>query len=266
MRSEWNVSDDNDDDDDDQEQGGMSKLFQEETACSQLSSGSTHEEVDGGSVSSNSHNDEQIIVSDDEDQEEDHFRSRQYHKRDSSDDDDEVMQVDGIDDDSSCDEKSTSEDDAGDGGEVQNNPGEVLGDEHEGAQIPGTEQEGEKQQDVDNPDEPAAMDTTGQQEGNDQSFKTAGADDEDDYSVDGVCLEFMRPQEILIVSLPESEVLAPGRYILALEFTGQLDDSMRGFYRTRHQVHGTERWGAACHFEATGARKCFPCFDQPEFR
>ena len=25
-------------------------------------------------------------------------------------------------------------------------------------------------------------------------------------------------------------------------------------------------WGAACHFEATGARKCFPCMDQPEFR
>ena len=98
-------------------------------------------------------------------------------------------------------------------------------------------------------------------------------EEEEDVEIDGVRLEFMRQKELLIISLPVEEgeeglsLLPPGRYILQMEFSGQLDDSMRGFYRTRHRLRdGTERWGAACHFEATGARKCFPCFDQPEFR
>merc|ERR1719351_405239 len=58
----------------------------------------------------------------------------------------------------------------------------------------------------------------------------------------------------------------PCSLLLEISFGGQLDDSMRGMYRTSHLVLGQKKWGAACHFEATGARKCFPCFDQPEFR
>ena len=72
--------------------------------------------------------------------------------------------------------------------------------------------------------------------------------------------EVLEAEEVLEINLLET--LQPCHLTLNVTYSGTLDDSMRGFYRTRHP----EGWGAACHFEATGARKCFPCIDQPEFR
>jgi len=76
--------------------------------------------------------------------------------------------------------------------------------------------------------------------------------------------EVLKQEEVIIVELKEP--MYPCSLLLEISFEGQLDDSMRGMYRTSHLVLGQKKWGAACHFEATGARKCFPCFDQPEFR
>ncbi|MBI4550281.1 MAG: M1 family metallopeptidase [Candidatus Omnitrophica bacterium] len=53
---------------------------------------------------------------------------------------------------------------------------------------------------------------------------------------------------------------------LRLEFTGELNDQMHGFYRTRYEAGGRERWGAATQFEATDARRAFPCWDEPDFK
>ncbi|MCG3176563.1 MAG: Aminopeptidase N [Candidatus Omnitrophica bacterium] len=53
---------------------------------------------------------------------------------------------------------------------------------------------------------------------------------------------------------------------LALEYTGELNDKMHGFYRTRYTVDGATRWGAATQFEATDARRCFPCWDEPDLK
>ena len=72
--------------------------------------------------------------------------------------------------------------------------------------------------------------------------------------------EVFEAEELLRINLCNS--LQPCQLTLTITYSGTLDDSMRGFYRTQHP----EGWGAACHFEATGARKCFPCIDQPEFR
>jgi len=74
----------------------------------------------------------------------------------------------------------------------------------------------------------------------------------------------LEKQEVVLISF--SEEISPSSLLLSISYHGTLDDSMRGFYRTSHTVAGVKKWGAACHFEATGARKCFPCFDQPEFR
>jgi len=71
-------------------------------------------------------------------------------------------------------------------------------------------------------------------------------------------------QEVILITFPDQ--VSPCSLLLSISYSGVLDDSMRGFYRTSHLVSGVKKWGAACHFEATGARKCFPCFDQPEFR
>jgi puromycin-sensitive aminopeptidase len=59
--------------------------------------------------------------------------------------------------------------------------------------------------------------------------------------------------------------LAPGPALVSLRFRGQLNDKLRGFYRSRFtdQQH-TERIIATTQFEATDARRAFPCWDEPD--
>ncbi len=68
------------------------------------------------------------------------------------------------------------------------------------------------------------------------------------------------------VSLIFADKIKPGHYSLQIEFTGELNDKMHGFYRTSYMVDGEKRWGAATQFEATDARRCFPCFDEPDLK
>ena len=54
---------------------------------------------------------------------------------------------------------------------------------------------------------------------------------------------------------------------LRLRFRGTLNDKLRGFYRSRFKgPAGEERWLAATQFEATDARRAFPCWDEPAFK
>jgi puromycin-sensitive aminopeptidase len=50
---------------------------------------------------------------------------------------------------------------------------------------------------------------------------------------------------------------------LHLAFQGKLNDELAGFYRSRYTVRGEQRNMALTQFEATDARRCFPCFDEP---
>ena len=59
------------------------------------------------------------------------------------------------------------------------------------------------------------------------------------------------------------EKIPAGKIKLALAFTGVLNDTMRGFYRSRYVVDGKERFMATTQFESTDARQAFPCFDEP---
>ena len=57
----------------------------------------------------------------------------------------------------------------------------------------------------------------------------------------------------------------PGDWTLHLEFTGILNDKLAGFYRsTWTDAEGTKRPLAASQFEATDARRAFPCWDEPD--
>ena len=68
-------------------------------------------------------------------------------------------------------------------------------------------------------------------------------------------------------SLDFSEFLHPGLWRLSIEFTGTLNDKLRGFYRsTFTAADGTAETLAVTQFEATDARRAFPCWDEPAFK
>lgn len=49
--------------------------------------------------------------------------------------------------------------------------------------------------------------------------------------------------------------------VLEMEFTGELNDKMKGFYRSKYFTStGEERFAGVTQFEATDARRCFPCW------
>ncbi len=54
-----------------------------------------------------------------------------------------------------------------------------------------------------------------------------------------------------------------GSATLKIEYDGVLNDKMHGFYRTSYNVNGIMKYGAATQFEATDARRAFPCWDEP---
>ena len=72
--------------------------------------------------------------------------------------------------------------------------------------------------------------------------------------------------ETLTVDLPE--VIKAGiKTNLFCSYTGSLNDQMKGFYRSKYTTEsGEERFCATTQFEATDARRCFPCWDEPAIK
>ncbi len=64
-----------------------------------------------------------------------------------------------------------------------------------------------------------------------------------------------------------AESLAPGTWRLKIVFRGTLNDKLRGFYRSTYKdAGGATHTLAATQFEATDARRAFPCWDEPAFK
>ena len=70
-------------------------------------------------------------------------------------------------------------------------------------------------------------------------------------------------EERVILGLPEE--ISPGPWTLRLRFAGTINDRLRGFYRsTFTDAEGREQVIATTQFEATDARRAFPCWDEPD--
>ncbi|MBI3806603.1 MAG: M1 family metallopeptidase [Nitrospirae bacterium] len=64
-----------------------------------------------------------------------------------------------------------------------------------------------------------------------------------------------------------TELLSPGTWKLTMAFSGTLNSKLRGFYRSTYKDEGGVIHSlAATQFEATDARRAFPCWDEPDFK
>ena len=69
-------------------------------------------------------------------------------------------------------------------------------------------------------------------------------------------------EESETVTITFDETIQPGQGTLNLSFSGTLNDQLRGFYRSEYQdPDGSPRILATTQFEATDARRAFPCLD-----
>ena len=70
--------------------------------------------------------------------------------------------------------------------------------------------------------------------------------------------------ELETVTLSFANAIEPGAAQLDLRFTGALNDKLRGFYRSQYvNPEGETAYLATTQFEATDARRAFPCWDEP---
>ena len=69
------------------------------------------------------------------------------------------------------------------------------------------------------------------------------------------------------VTLTLGDQAGPGAWSLEISFDGILNDDLRGFYRSVYtDEDGNEKTIATTQFEATDARRAFPCWDEPDFK
>jgi puromycin-sensitive aminopeptidase len=86
---------------------------------------------------------------------------------------------------------------------------------------------------------------------------------------DGTTIEGHIPvdEDSEVLTLALSQPADAGAWMLHIAFSGELNDKLRGFYRsTFTDDDGVERVIATTQFEATDARRAFPCWDEPDFK
>ncbi len=65
------------------------------------------------------------------------------------------------------------------------------------------------------------------------------------------------------VSFNFAEELPAGMHTLRLQFSGDINEGLHGFYRSRYEDQGKYKWLATTQFEAVHARQAFVCIDEP---
>src|SRR3984885_3945054 len=71
--------------------------------------------------------------------------------------------------------------------------------------------------------------------------------------------------ELEQVTFQPADLLPPGPCTISCRFSGTLNDKLRGFYRSTYTgLDGETQTMATTQFESVDARRCFPCFDEPD--
>jgi aminopeptidase N len=88
----------------------------------------------------------------------------------------------------------------------------------------------------------------------------------DDKPLAASAIKIDSKTELVTISL--AKALQPGEHTLALKFAGKINQFGRGLYYAKYQEQGSgaEKILLGTQFEATDARRFFPCWDEPVFR
>jgi len=88
----------------------------------------------------------------------------------------------------------------------------------------------------------------------------------DDKPISRDAIKIDKDNELLRIGT--SEELPAGPHTLALSFSGKINQQGRGLYYMPYQEQGTgaKKIALGTQFEATDARRFFPCWDEPSFR
>jgi len=88
----------------------------------------------------------------------------------------------------------------------------------------------------------------------------------DDVALPKSAIKIDKEKELLTLALLSE--LKPGDHTLALRFEGKINEAGQGLFYMRYQEHGSgaTKLMLGTQFEATDARRFFPCWDEPAFR
>ncbi|XP_066443033.1 puromycin-sensitive aminopeptidase isoform X1 [Eleutherodactylus coqui] len=94
---------------------------------------------------------------------------------------------------------------------------------------------------------------------------TASYAPEGDEEIHATGFNYQNEDEKVTLSFPST--LQKGTGMLKIDFVGELNDKMKGFYRSKYTTaSGEVRYAAVTQFEATDARRAFPCWDEPAIK
>ena len=77
-------------------------------------------------------------------------------------------------------------------------------------------------------------------------------------------IQLEEKQEKLVLLF--ADALTAGSYELSIAFDGEINKHLAGFYWTSYKYNGEVKVFATTQFEATDARRAFPCWDEPSFK
>jgi aminopeptidase N len=88
----------------------------------------------------------------------------------------------------------------------------------------------------------------------------------DGKAIPKMAIKFDAKNELLTIAAPGE--LPPGEHTLALKFTGKINQFGSGLFYGKYEEQGTgaKKIFLGTQFEATDARRVFPCWDEPVFR
>ncbi|XP_078280972.1 puromycin-sensitive aminopeptidase [Rhinoraja longicauda] len=94
---------------------------------------------------------------------------------------------------------------------------------------------------------------------------TASFVPEGGQEINATGFNYQNEDEKVTLSFPSA--LQKGNGTLKIDFVGELNDKMKGFYRSKYTTpSGETHFAAVSQFEPTDARRAFPCWDEPSIK